>query len=147
MLEIRHPIGRTSDVKYSTFDGRSIECRICDIRSNRMHTSTPYRVKSTERTISNASVKRLESTDYLFKQILWTLSISFRVGESSSQYKVKSVIFLLSSRRLKNLMETPTPNESYKDNLATKTVMQKTKVAGKEIPDVEKKQLQELNKE
>ena len=32
MLKIRHPKKGASDVEYSTFDGRLIECRIFDIR-------------------------------------------------------------------------------------------------------------------
>ena len=39
MLEIRHSIGRASDVDYSTFDGRPFECRKYDIRRTALRMS------------------------------------------------------------------------------------------------------------
>ena len=58
---------------------------------------TPNRVESTRRTISNALVKRHESIDYPYKQILWTLS---RVIDSESrQGSRRSRISYFSYRR------------------------------------------------
>ena len=39
ILKIRHSIGRASDVDYSTFNGRPIECRKSDIRRRALRMS------------------------------------------------------------------------------------------------------------